>query len=265
MKTTLFFICFILFFSTSYAQYTARHVFICPGDTIHFRAQCLGSSSYTWYKDGHILSNQGDSVLDITDTGSYSVIARNMAGCESDISDAISVNYNGPVAKDDAASVDAGRKISIPILNNDDTMCTPFVSTTIQIGQYPSKGHLVINNDGAVDYVSHNEAGEDMFTYTVKDANGMVTNTATARIQINGGCSEIYPNPTVDDVYVNVINKNITDLRIMDMSGQIIFSTHIGIPGAKVMLSEYANGTYIIQLMEHGRVSCTYKVIKSKE
>ena len=73
---------------------------------------------------------------------------------------------------------------------------------TIIIINQPNNGILNVNNDGTLTYTPNNNYnGEDSFTYTVEDTEGLVSNTATVNITVNA----------VNDKTVAVNDTVITD------------------------------------------------------
>ncbi len=93
-----------------------------------------------------------------------------------------------PVATDDTASpIDIAGVITIDVLSNDSDSDGTINPTTVTIVDEPSNGSTEINlTNGKITY-THDGTGttSDSFTYTVKDNEDGVSNTATVSISIN--------------------------------------------------------------------------------
>jgi hypothetical protein len=93
-----------------------------------------------------------------------------------------------PVAMDDVATTNVGTAVNVPVLTNDLGLSdTPLVVT---FPTSPTRGTLAQNGCDdqltcVVTYTSDGTPGPDMFTYTVTDNNGDVSNIATAMIRVN--------------------------------------------------------------------------------
>ncbi|MBL8821071.1 MAG: tandem-95 repeat protein [Planctomycetia bacterium] len=90
-----------------------------------------------------------------------------------------------PVAVNDEATVAEGGNIVINLAGNDTDAENQLDLTSIVIVDQPANGSIVVNNDGTVSY-THNgsETTSDSFTYTIKDADGATSNTATVTITV---------------------------------------------------------------------------------
>ncbi len=102
---------------------------------------------------------------------------------------------NPPIAADDTTSIRRGTSlVSYNIINNDDdgegNFGAPFIDptsvvfvdgTTTQAG-----GTVTDNNDGTISYTPRNTGyrGTDTFRYTVRDADGALSNIAVVRINV---------------------------------------------------------------------------------
>jgi VCBS repeat-containing protein len=92
---------------------------------------------------------------------------------------------DAPTAVADASTALEGGTINIDLAVNDTDPDDGLDLTSIQIVSGPSNGSLVVNADGTVDYTHDgSETIADSFTYTIRDAAGAVSNTATVTLTI---------------------------------------------------------------------------------
>lgn len=94
-----------------------------------------------------------------------------------------------PVATGDSVGVSEGGTANISVLTNDtdpDGAAT-IVANSVAVVTAPTHGSATANADGTITYVSNGAGGvaADSFTYTVKDASGATSNTATVSVTIN--------------------------------------------------------------------------------
>jgi len=92
---------------------------------------------------------------------------------------------DSPVANNDTATVNEGGSGIINVAANDTDADDGLDLTTVAIVTGPGNGSVVVNADGTVTY-THNgsETTNDSFTYTINDASGAVSNTATVSITV---------------------------------------------------------------------------------
>lgn len=90
-----------------------------------------------------------------------------------------------PVALDDAATTRVGSSVTIKVLANDSDPEGALVPGTVTIVAKPASGTAVRNANGTVTYTpARRFKGNDAFTYSVKDAAGAASNTATVRVKV---------------------------------------------------------------------------------
>jgi gliding motility-associated-like protein len=91
-----------------------------------------------------------------------------------------------PVAVNDAATTNENTAVAIPVLANDFDIDSPLDPSSITIGTNVKYGSLSINTStGVVTYTPSNDyAGDDSFTYTIKDSGGLISNVATVTISV---------------------------------------------------------------------------------
>lgn len=110
-----------------------------------------------------------------------------------------------PIAVNDAVTPKQNTPIIIEVLKNDIAVSSPLVVTTVTIITSPLHGSVVINPNGTVTYTPNpGYVGSDLFTYTVKDANTLTSNTAVVIITVTATAPI-----AVDDSEKTEINKEI--------------------------------------------------------
>ncbi len=120
-----------------------------------------------------------------------------------------------PLAIDDAAAAIQGVPVIVDVTANDSDPDGTIDVTTVQIGTQPNNGTVSVNPTfGTVTYTpSSGFFGNDSFTYTVRDDDGAISNSATVSISVSGGniapvavddnSSAIAGNPVAIDVTLN--------------------------------------------------------------
>jgi hypothetical protein len=96
------------------------------------------------------------------------------------------VTNQAPVAVNDSASVVEGGSVNVAVLSNDTDVEGNIDVTSVVIVTQPANGTVGVNTQtGVVNYV-HNGglSTSDSFTYTFRDSQGAVSNTATVSISI---------------------------------------------------------------------------------
>jgi gliding motility-associated-like protein len=117
----------------------------------------------------------------------------------------VTIVIKSPVAVDDNVQTKENRTINIDVLKNDIAFNSNLVPSSLIITRMPLYGTLIINSNGSVNYTPNPDyVGSDMFTYTVKDINGMTSNISTVNIAV-GKSAPL----AVDDSAKTVLNKNI--------------------------------------------------------
>lgn len=95
------------------------------------------------------------------------------------------VDNTSPIANPDSTTTLKNTPVAINVTTND-TDDTSIDNTTVAIATLPSNGGVSVNSTtGVVTYTPNSSfAGTDIFTYTVNDNNGALSNTATVTITI---------------------------------------------------------------------------------
>jgi len=138
-----------------------------------------------------------DGTATTSDTFTYTI--KDKSGAVSNIAtvtlkiSAVPVN-NPPVAVNDILSADHGTTTNLGLADNDYDTDDGLDLASIAIETDPSRGTIVNNFNGTVDYIHNGTAAtSDTFTYTIKDITGAVSNTATVTLTI------VTNNPPVAD------------------------------------------------------------------
>lgn len=120
-------------------------------------------------------------VTDLQPGDALVVTAIDNAGQESSHSIEFSIPNNSPTANDDTTSTPGATGVTIDLATNDQDTDSGIDAGTITIVNGPQHGTLAVNPDGTVTYTPH---AADSFTYTIRDANGAISNVATVIIQL---------------------------------------------------------------------------------
>lgn len=99
----------------------------------------------------------------------------------------VSITVNQPpVANADTATVAVGSSVNINVLANDTDPQGSLTASSVTIAQLPTYGTATANSDGTVTYASTagTTATTDTFTYTVKDAAGLISKPATVTVTL---------------------------------------------------------------------------------
>ncbi|MAE46170.1 MAG: hypothetical protein CMJ86_04675 [Planctomycetes bacterium] len=89
----------------------------------------------------------------------------------------------------DSAQVSIGGQVVIAVLDNDVAGANAIDEGSVEIMQAPGQGTASISSDGEVTYSAgaNFTNGVDVFTYRVADDQGVMSNTATVQIDLQGG------------------------------------------------------------------------------
>jgi hypothetical protein len=156
--------------------------------------------------DGNgVLTYTHDGTATTTDSFSYTV-ADNLGAVSNTATVSVTIQSAGknqsPTAVDDAAVVDTGAAVDIPILTNDSDADGTLDNATVSIITAPVNGTLADDGNGVLTYTHDGSATTtDSFSYTVTDNLGAVSNTATVSVTIQSTGSNQSPT-AVDDAAV---------------------------------------------------------------
>lgn len=143
---------------------------------------------------------------------------------------------DAPVANDDTADTDEDIPVDIPVLDND----SDIDGDELSVGSVsdPANGTATINQDGTVKYTPDPDFnGEDTFTYTACDADGLC-DEATVTVIIGA----LNDPPVANDDSVSTPEDTAVTIDAVandsDVDGNLV-------PGSAVVVIEPANGTVI--------------------
>lgn len=126
-------------------------------------------------------------------------------------------NVSGPIAVNDTLTVERGASATVDVLANDIAGNATLDTGSVVIVRQPTSGTATVNNDGTITYVNNGGAStRDSFTYTVLDANGNVSTTATVNVTVTPvnalpTISPIANVTTPEDVATNLLPFTVGD------------------------------------------------------
>jgi methionine-rich copper-binding protein CopC len=190
---------------------------------------------------------------DLTPTRSYYVqvdataFADAAGNSYAGISDATSLNFTvantAPVASDDSQSVNEDESVGIVVLANDTDVDSSLNAASVLVATGPAAGSTSVDTGtGVITYTPNaNFNGSDSFTYTVEDAYGSVSNTATVNVTVSAvndapvAVNDLAETPEDNAVSIGVA-ANDTDID----TGDSVDAATISI------VSQPANGTAVV-------------------
>ncbi len=148
-------------------------------------------------------------------------------GCDEDFNEGETPQNEAPQAVDDTASVNINSNVLINVAKNDNDSDGSLDLSTVEIVTAATQGKTDIDSvTGEVNYTPNTDyEGEDQFTYTIKDNEGLVSNTATVTIEVINnrpnkvGTPEIKP----ENWYLRIVAEDTTrDMKAGDTQlGQV--------------------------------------------
>ena len=165
-----------------------------------------------------------------------------------------------------------------------------FTATPTAAGSFTTAGNIVTftnTSTGAASYSwdfgdftnssatapAHAYAANGVYTVTLTAINGNCSSTATFEISIEVGMEEasalnftVYPNPASAQVLVAFDNTSEGSIQILDAMGRTIYTeklTAIGSIALPVDVSQLADGTYTIQVINANQVGIKRLVIRN--
>jgi VCBS repeat-containing protein len=143
---------------------------------------------------------------------------------------------NAPVAVNDTATATIGQATTINVLGNDNANGGTLNTGSVVLVQAPVNGTAIVNPNGTISYTPTvgTTATTDVFTYTVADTNGNISNAGTVNVSINspptiaGILAQTTPEDTaitvpisVSDVQTTLANLIITGVATAGTPGLI--------------------------------------------
>lgn len=209
----------------------------CMGDTVILDATDV-YSTYLW-------SNlDTTSMIQVTADGSFTVIATDAIGCQSDAT----------------ANVTFNALPTVSITGGQDTICV-YNDVTLDAGSGFSAYAWSTNGTNQTETVDGSTLGTGShdITVTVTDANNCM-NSATTTIVVDecAGIDEltlsfdIYPNPS-EDVFNYVIDGSVenTAMTVTDVLGKVVWTAELTEAAGTIDLGSYAPGTYYLNIAQN--------------
>ncbi|MCP5082216.1 MAG: tandem-95 repeat protein, partial [Alphaproteobacteria bacterium] len=164
---------------------------------------------------------------------------------------------DGPVALNDAASVDEDSAVTINVLANDSDLDGDALSVTAASA---GNGSVSIRPDGSLDYTPNaNFNGTDTVTYTISDGNG-ATDTATVSITVNpvnDGPDAVNDTASVDEDSAVTINVLAND---SDIEGDALSVTAASAGNGSVSIRPDGSLDYSPNTNFNGTDTVTYTI-----
>ena len=144
---------------------------------------------------------------------SYTVTITSQPGPSSTCADAVKFTFLAdvenlpPTAVNDTAATSMNTPVTVDVVSND-TDDGGISAATVAIVTPPANGTAVPNGNGTVTYTPDEAyTGADMFTYTVADSQGAMSNPATVSVTVN---AENVSPVAANDIATTVMNTPVT-------------------------------------------------------
>lgn len=240
-----------------------QEVTMCTGDTVTMTATVIAADSLQWFRNEVPIPGANSDTLVYLTGGIFYLRAYAPGGACEDQSGDIRVYITYPRTNDDYINVPLGKTVTFDALENDEPLCAPFDRSSFRIITPPVLGILSAYENGYIVYKpSPTQIGQDRFTYQVRDVDGRIANEATVYLELYIDCAVLYPNPVEQELHITVNNKRIHSIRIYDARGRELYRTVVSTNLLTVDMNSYAQGIYIVELLEHDGSGCTFKIRK---
>lgn len=181
-----------------------------------------------------------------SDTFSYTVQdTGSLTSNEATVAITINPINDAPILTNDSATTDEDNSITIDIVPNDVDIDGTLDNSTLEFTQQPAHGNVVFNSSGQVVYTPDlNYNGNDQFSYSMKDNNGLAATTAaTVLVTMNS----INDQPLANDDSNQVDeDKTLTiTLTGSDVDEDPLTYTIINQPTNGTLSGNNANWTYL--------------------
>ncbi len=102
----------------------------------------------------------------------------------------------------------------------------------------------------------------DPSNYVLNAVSGVVRNPGLRLNEVSSGSVVVFPNPAVNNWYAIGLNDDY-ELRLTDMTGRTLWkSNNTGTRSVEIPAGRYAGGVYFLSLVQAGKITETYKLIK---
>jgi len=126
-----------------------------------------------------------------TNTFTYTVSDGTVLSSPATVTITVNPVNDAPTAVNDVATVPAAIPIAINVLANDIDIDGTLNTGSVAIVGQPANGTATVNPAGTITYTSNTGfTGTNTFTYTVRDNNGALSNTATATVTVTAAAGE---------------------------------------------------------------------------
>ena len=260
-----FFLCLLLACcNLCFAQSTPdQEVTMCSGDTVTMTATVIDADSLQWYHNEVAIPGANKDTLVYLTGGLFYLRAYGSNTDCRDQSGDIRVFIAYPRTVDDHIHVPLGKPVSFDVLENDQPLCAPFDRNSFTILTQPTIGTLTAYERGFIVYKpSTTTIGQDKFSYRIRDVDGRIANEGTVYLELFIDCAILYPNPVDQVLNITVNNKRIHSIKIYDATGREMYRTMVNGTTLTVDMSNYAQGIYIVDMLEHDGSGCTIKIQK---
>ncbi|WP_276371304.1 Ig-like domain-containing protein [Chryseolinea sp. H1M3-3] len=151
---------------------------------------------------------------DFTGDDSFTYSVKDLAGATSaatTVTVTVTPVNDAPVAVDDEATTDKNSGVDISILSNDYDVDSDVVATSVTITSNPAQGIVTYNaSTGVASFTPDNDFdGNDSFTYTIRDSDGLTSLPATVSISV-AMAPNLAPDAVDDGPVVNTSLSPIT-------------------------------------------------------
>jgi len=131
-----------------------------------------------------------------------------------------------------------------------------------------SSGHEAIGTEGTVS----SSMGQVMYT-VVSGTNASIeqgiqqpfVSSVVSGFEYSGikVKSTAYPNPTSNELKLEVDNMKSYDYQLVDVKGNIIQNQHVDKPSVVINMADLPEAIYLLKVISSGRVVKTFKIIKN--
>ena len=213
---------------------------ICPGSSVSLNANTGAGLNYQWRKYSNDISGATGATYAATGAGTYKVRVTNANGCSKNSNSIVVTSLTAPVATITATGATtfcAGDSVKLAAASG--------AGNTYQW----RKGSSVINGASGLNYYAKTTGN---YKVTVTATNGCTKNSNV--IAVNVPCRvgefaeipfDIYPNPSSG--IFRVVSGEYTNatLEIKDVTGKLIFTSHLFDQETEIDLKKFPAGIYI--------------------